>query len=154
MPRIYSVSPLCVKIVKSFEGFSSTPYLCPSKVWTIGYGHTDGVTRDTPITTEARASEILAADLVAFSHRISRFITAELSQDQVDALVSFAFNVGVGAFSTSTLLRRLNAGDVSGAASEFDRWVYAAGGTKLSGLVARRAAERALFESPQSGAVS
>lgn len=75
---------------------------------------------------------------------MSKYVKVKLTQNQFDALVSFVYNVGVGAFRTSTLLRKLNNGDYVGAAAEFKRWKFG-GGKELPGLVRRRKAEEQLF---------
>ncbi len=138
-------SPSCVELVKRFEGFRAKPYLCPAGVPTIGYGHTEGVSlADPPITREAAAA-LLEKDLTVFAAGVARMLAVPVTQNQFDALVSFAYNVGLGNLQQSTLLRRVNAGDHAGAAREFSKWTKAKG-VELPGLVQRRAAERALFE--------
>lgn len=131
-------------LIKSFEGLRLSAYKCPADVWTIGYGTTAGVKPGQTITKE-RAEELLREDVARFDGYIEALVRVPLTQGQWDALSSFVYNLGPGALEKSTLLRLLNAGDYSGAAAQFDRWVYASG-KKLSGLVKRRAAERALFE--------
>ncbi len=139
-----TISQDCIDLVKRREGFSPTPYVCPAGKWTVGFGHTDGVTADTPRITEEEASEMLAKELTRFAVRVERLVVRPLSQNQFDALVSFAYNVGMGNFASSTLLKKVNAGDMAGAADEFNRWVHG-GGKVLPGLVRRRAAEKSLF---------
>lgn len=133
-------------LIKEFEGLRLTAYLCPAKVWTIGYGTTSGVTKGTVITKE-RAEELLRQDVRKFEDSVTRLAKVKLNQHQFDALVSFAYNVGSGALGSSTLLRVLNAGDYDAAAGQFERW-NKAGGQVLAGLTRRRAAERKLFEAP------
>ena len=130
-------------LIKRFEGLRLRSYLCPANVWTIGYGHTGNVSSNQVITSE-QAESILRTDLRKFEQAVSDAVTVALSQNQFDALVSLAFNIGAGAFAKSTLLRLLNAGDYAGAANQFERWNQA-GGRVLDGLSKRRAAERALF---------
>ncbi|ENA1166650.1 lysozyme, partial [Salmonella enterica] len=116
--------------------------------WTIGYGWTgkvDGkpVTPDTVIAQET-ADRLLKTGLVSYERDVSRLVKVKLTQGQFDALVSFVYNLGARAFSGSTLLRKLNAGDYDGAAGEFMRWVSP--GTEVeAGLRRRRQAERDLF---------
>jgi lysozyme len=134
-------------IIKKFEGFSEKAYPDPAHGWrvpTIGYGTTRGVKMGQEISKE-RADELLREDVARFDGYIEALVRVPLTQGQWDALSSFVYNLGPGALEKSTLLRLLNAGDYSGAAAQFDRWVYASG-KRLSGLVKRRAAERALFE--------
>lgn len=138
------ISEAGLALIRQFEGLRLRAYLCPAGIPTIGYGSTAGVKLGQSITAE-RAEQLLREDVRQFEAAVSRLVKVPLTQGQHDALVSFAFNLGAKALEKSTLLRLLNAGDYSGAAAQFDRWVYASG-RKLSGLVKRRAAERALFE--------
>ena len=131
-------------LIRQFEGLRLSAYRCPAGIPTIGYGSTAGVKMGQTITA-GRAEELLREDVRQFEAAVSRLVKVPLTQGQHDALVSFAFNLGAKSLEQSTLLRLLNAGDYKGAAAQFDRWVYASG-KKLSGLVKRRAAERALFE--------
>lgn len=138
-------SDRCADLVKHFEGFRAKPYRCPAGVPTIGYGHTERVSlADSPISREAAAA-LLEQDLAVFAAGVQRLLTRPVSQSQFDALVSFAYNVGLGNLQRSTLLRKLNAGDDAGAGKEFAKCTKAKG-IELPGLVRRRAAERALFE--------
>ena len=134
-------------LIKQFEGLYLKAYRCPAGVPTIGYGYTAGVAMGQTITQQ-QADDYLRRDVRQFERAVARLVTVPLTQGQFDALVSFAFNLGEGALAQSTLLRLLNAGDYAGAAAQFDRW-NKAGGRVLPGLVRRRAAERALFESRQ-----
>ncbi|PSN18129.1 muraminidase [filamentous cyanobacterium CCP5] len=137
-----------LELIKHFEGVRYKAYRDSVGVWTIGYGHTsmagppqvyEGLT-----ITPQQAEEILKRDLGRFEKGVTDAVTISINPNQFAALVSFAFNLGVGALQNSTLLSKLNAGDYQGAANEFPRWVYA-GGNQLPGLVRRRNAERALF---------
>lgn len=130
-------------LIKHFEGLRLQAYQCSASVWTIGYGHTANV-RPGDIIDEEQAGHLLCQDVTASEEAVIRLVRVSLSQHQFDALVSFVFNLGSGNFATSTLLKKLNAGDYIGAAEEFSRWVNA-GGKKLLGLVRRRDAERQLF---------
>jgi lysozyme len=98
------------------------------------------------VITQERADELLCGDLNTFEDAVSRAVHVPLSQSQFDALVSFAYNCGPANLRASTLLRLLNRGDYTGAAGQFGKWAHA-GAEILPGLVRRRAAERALFES-------
>lgn len=138
-------SPRCLDLVKRFEGFRAKPYLCPAGVPTVGYGHTEGVSLSDPAISREMAEALLVKDLAAFAAGVARRLTAPVSQHQFDALVSFAYNAGLGNLQRSTLLKRVNTGDHAGAAIEFAKWTRAKG-VELPGLVKRRAAERALFE--------
>jgi lysozyme len=112
-------------------------------VVTVGFGHTKGVNINDPAITEEEADRLLAQDLKLYEKAINEMVKVRISQNQFDALVSFAFNLGTAALRGSTLMKKLNAGQPC--STEFDRWIYA-GGKALPGLVRRRAAERRLFE--------
>ena len=138
-------------LIKTCEGFRSAPYLCPAGVPTIGYGSTRyadsrAVTlHDSPIT-EAAAETLLRTTLAGYEDSVAHLLQRPVTQGQFDALVDFAYNLGVGALRGSTLLKKVNAGDTAGAAGEFAKWVHA-NGEVLPGLVKRRAAEAVLFTS-------
>ena len=138
------ISQTGLDLIKTFEGLKLESYKCPAGVWTVGYGHTR-TTKPHQRITEQQAETLLREDVAAFERAVEQAVTVDLAQHEFDALVSFAYNVGSGAFAKSTLVRKLNAGDKAGAAREFDRW-NKAGGRELPGLARRRAAERALFE--------
>ena len=130
-------------LIKRFEGYREKAYMCPAGVWTVGYGHTKGVTASTKCDTVS-AHKFLIADVGEAELAIANATSVKLSQFQFDALVSFVFNLGAGAFRKSTLLRKIDKKDFAGAANEFDKWVFA-GGKKQKGLELRRAAEKELF---------
>lgn len=140
-----------IAIIKQHEGVRLTAYADPVGVLTIGYGHTSAagapeVTRGMKIT-QAGADTILRQDLAKFERYVTDAVKVPLNQNEFDALVSWTFNLGPGNLRSSTLLRKLNAGDRAGAADEFLKWTKA-GGKTLPGLVKRREAERALFRAP------
>lgn len=131
-------------LIKEFEGLRLTAYKCAAGVWTIGYGHTEGVS-GAMIITEETADELLAKDLAKFESGVSELVKVEINQNQFDALVSFAFNCGIGNLAKSTLLKKLNDGrPVGEVQAEFLRW-NKAGGKVLPGLTKRRNAEAYLF---------
>ena len=139
-----------IELIKQFEGLSLKPYLDAVNIPTIGFGNTfyeDGTKvtlKDKPITEE-RATQLL--EFIAnktFSENINKVVKVPLSQNQFDALVSFAYNIGNKNFNWSTLLKKLNLSDYEGASSEFLRWNQA-GGKILNGLVSRRQKEKELF---------
>ena len=132
-----------IDLIKRFEGLKLYAYQDSVGVWTIGYGHTVGVSYGDKWTVDKAESE-LAKDLVIYEAGVKAGVSVDICQHHFDALVSFAFNLGVRALHGSTLLRKINAGDNKAAALEFGRWVYA-GGVRLKGLERRREAERALF---------
>lgn len=140
-------------LVKRFEGLETAAYPDPGnrvtgEPWTIGYGHTRGVRKGDTCTAE-QATAWLREDLHAAEGAVRHLVDVPLNQGQFDALASFVFNCGAGAFGNSTLLRLLNGGDAAGAAEQFKRWNRGADGV-LPGLVTRRTAERDLFVSLES----
>lgn len=139
----FTTSQTGINLIKSFEGLRLTAYQDSVGVWTIGYGHTSGVYAGMTIT-EAQAEAFLKSDLKTSENAVNSKVTYAIKQHQFDALVSFTFNLGSGNFGSSTLLKKLNQGDINGAADEFGKWIYA-GGQVLEGLVRRRAAEKELF---------
>lgn len=133
-----------LELIKVSEGFSSEPYLCPGGVWTIGYGTTRGVNKNSEPISKEFATELMVRDLIDFEMDVMRLVKVPLTQNQFDALVSFIYNIGTTAFGKSTLLRKLNKGDYDAVPTELLKWVWA-GKRKLKGLVARRTAEGALW---------
>lgn len=136
-----------IDLIKKFEGCSLKAYKCPANVFTIGYGHT-GVVNGKQITpnmtiTPLMAETLLAIDLQNFEYAINT-LNLDLNQNQFDSLISFVFNVGIGAFSSSTMLKKLKAKDYISASNEFDKWIYSKG-KKMAGLIKRRAEEKKLF---------
>lgn len=146
------VNDATLKLVETFEGFRSKPYLCSAGVPTIGIGSTvypDGkkVTLKDKEITLVQAYEYLKAHMGKDIPKVEALVKVPLNDNQFGALVSFVYNLGAGALGSSTLLKKLNAKDYSGAAEEFLKWDFA-GGKRLAGLTRRRQAERALFLHP------
>lgn len=133
-------------LVKQWEGLKTKAYQDVADVWTIGYGHTSAagapVVKPSMVITEARAEEILRADLTTFEERVSRLVKVPLTDNQFAVLVSFDFNTGK--LDKSTLLKKLNAGDHDAVPLELMKWVNA-GGRRVKGLVNRRSAEAGLW---------
>ena len=139
-------------LLKEFEGCKLTAYPDPATggdPWTIGYGSTGPHVKRGVTITQAEAERLLLADLDRFEQAVTRYVTVPLTQNQFDALVSFTYNCGQGSLQTSTLLRKLNAGDYAGAQGQFARW-NRAGGKEMAGLTRRRAAEAELFGTPDA----
>lgn len=138
-------------LIASFEGLRLDAYQCPAGAWTIGYGHTGNVKPGDRITA-AEADAILAGDLQSFEHMVSAELAGvETNQSEFDALVSLAFNIGIGGFRQSTVLRLHKADDRAGAARAFSMWNKATVNGKLvelPGLTRRRAEEAALYLKP------
>ncbi len=123
-------------------------YRCPANVATIYAGLTHGV-KDGMIVTEEQGQKMLAKELAKYEDAVERLVTRELNQNQYDACVLLTFNIGIGAFQKSTLLKEINRGNFHLVPGQFMRWVNG-GGKKLPGLVRRRAAEAALWSEPAS----
>ena len=132
-----------INLIKNFEGCRLEAYKCTAGVWTIGYGHTAGVKQGQKIT-KFQADALLIIDLEKFEKAVTKLVKKPITQNEFDALVSFSFNVGIGNFEKSTLLRLINMGQFELASKQFERWIYA-GGKPLNGLKKRRLAEKTLF---------
>lgn len=130
-------------LIKRFEGLRLDAYRCPAGIWTIGYGHTGPDVREGLAITPSRAETLLRSDVGHFVAGVEG-CAGPCTQGQYDALVSFAFNLGLDALRSSTLLKLHKLGQHKLAAAEFGRWVHG-GGRELPGLVSRRAAEAALY---------
>jgi len=141
------VSSVGRKAIEGYEGCRLTAYQDSVGVWTIGYGHTGPDVHAGLTITQAQADQLLLADLYKFEQGVSQLVRVPINQNQFDALVSFAFNLGLGSLGRSTLLKLLNSRDYKGAADQFLKWTYA-GHEQLPGLVIRRRAERAMFLTP------
>ncbi len=147
--------PACIALIQEFEGCakkqadgSFAAYPDPGTggdPWTIGWGTTGADVRPGVIWSQQQCDDRLTRDLTGFAAKVSGVLgAAQTSQHQFDALVSFAYNVGIGNLSSSTLLRMHKTGDFAGAQQQFGRWNKAAGRV-LAGLTRRRAAEAALY---------
>ncbi|MFC0268565.1 lysozyme [Kushneria aurantia] len=131
---------IAAAIVSPWEGTRLESYQDSVGVWTVCTGHTATAAPGQTRTPEA-CRDLLESDLGAALAAVNRHVEYPISNMTRAALVSFAYNVGEGAFERSTLLEKLNAGDVRGACNELPKWVYA-GGQRLRGLAKRRANER------------
>lgn len=142
------ISKSGIELIKRFEGLRLKAYQDSVGVWTIGYGWTqtvDGKKVGPGMQIDqATADRLLKCGVVQYEQGVNQLVKVKITQGQFDALVSFAYNLGLRSLSTSTLLQKLNAGDKQGAADQFGRWVNA-GGKRLDGLVSRRATEREMF---------
>jgi lysozyme len=138
-----------LSLTEQFEGCELTAYQDQVGVWTIGYGHTGADVTPGLTITQDQAQALLAQDVTSAAACVNNVVTVALTQDEFDAVVDFVFNLGAGAFTGSTLLRNLNAGDFTGAAAQFDLWDHA-GGAVVAGLLRRRQAEDALFNTGDS----
>jgi lysozyme len=142
-----------LKLIKSFEGYHTrlkngdcVAYQCPAKVWTIGWGCTEGI-KPGLVWTEQQAEDALLKEIAKFETGVDKLVTVDINQNEFDACVSLAYNIGLGGFGRSTVLRCINKGNKTGAARAFDMWTKG-GGRVLPGLVSRRKREAALFLKP------
>ncbi len=154
------VSPEVIRVIKHHEGVKFKPYRCPALLWTVGVGHVidpshisvkfenrrvlaipDGWDR---VLTSDEVDKLLTDDLRRFEQGVLRLCPTDLNQSRFDALVSFAFNVGLGNLQRSSIRMRHNRGDFDGAADAFLMWTKA-GGRELPGLIKRRNDERAIY---------
>ncbi|MCC2649866.1 MAG: glycoside hydrolase family 24 [Microvirga sp.] len=146
------ISPKGRDLIAEFEGLRLTAYLCPAGVWTIGYGHTRGVKPGDTLDSPTHAKVLLDEDLAEWAADVAKLLEGtNTTQHEFDAMGSLAFNIGVPGFSKSTVLRLHKAGDKNGAARAFGMWNKATVNGKLvelAGLTRRRAAEAALYLTP------
>ena len=148
--KIISTSKNGIDLVKSFEGFSSKPYMCPASVCTIGYGTTrypngNKISLSDPHITEQKALEYLMFDMKSFERNVDAYCRDDINQNQFDALVSFCYNVGPNALKASTLLKKVNINPNDPTiANEFAKW-NKGGGKVLKGLISRRKEESQLY---------
>ena len=145
------ISSRGLELIKDFEGFSSSAYLCLAKIPTIGYGNTfyENGTKVKLGDQISKTDALKLLEVVAnrdFADKIFPSIKVKVTQSQFDAMVSLAYNIGTGAFLKSTLLKKVNAGDFAGASEEFLRW-NKSGGKEVLGLTKRREREKQLFQS-------
>ena len=139
-----------LNLIKEFEGLSLKPYLDVVKIPTIGWGNTYYPNGKKVTLSDKPISEIEATEMISyiaqkdFGDKILQLVKVPLNQNQFDALISICYNIGMGNFSKSTLLKKINQGDFKGASLEFERW-NRSGGVVLAGLVKRRLKEKALF---------
>lgn len=132
-------------LIKHFESLRLDSYLCQASVWTIGWGHTKTAKPGMRIT-RTEAQRLFNLDIAAFVASVNRAIKVDITQDQFDALVSLAFNIGIGAFERSTLVRKINAkAPEEEVLPQIRRWVFAAG-KRSRGLARRREAEVLLYQ--------
>jgi lysozyme len=141
-----NISKNGLDLIKYYEKFMPTPYTCPAGKLTIGYGHVIREGETFTKISEGQAEILLLKDVQFAVNCLASCINDVISQNKVDALVSFIYNIGCTNFKSSMLLKYLNKRDFGAAADEFDKWIYA-NGVKLNGLIQRRFAEKQLFES-------
>ena len=154
------ISPKALATIAHHEGTRFKPYRCPAALWTVGVGHVlypeQGKlpmagrldyplkSADNRVWSKDEVNALLEYDLKRFVRGVARYCPAPLTQGQLDALVSFSFNVGLGTLQRSTLRQKHNRGDFAGAADEFLKFTKG-GGKVLKGLVNRRNDERTMY---------
>ena len=131
--------------IEQWEGFKEKAYRCPAGVLTIGFGHTGDDVKEGQVVTYKEAYDLLCKDIKDRMAQIAPFINVPLTEGQAVAITSLAFNVGVNSVKGSRMLRKLNSGDIEGAAAEFTDGWNTANGKVLPGLTRRRQAEAKLF---------
>ena len=134
-----------LNLIKRFESFSEKPYP-DARGWSIGYGHYMGAQPTMQIVSESQAYDMLRDDAQTATDAVRASVSVPLNQNQFDALVSLAYNIGASAFKNSTLVRLLNAGNYGGAAAQFSVWRKSNGSINTT-LVTRRADEKRIFQS-------
>ncbi len=148
IPESMSVSNKGVDLICEFEGKRLVAYDDGVGIWTIGFGTikypNDVRVKKGDTCTLEQAKEYMRHDLIEFEHTVNSSVKVPLNQNQFDALVSLAYNIGSNAFKSSTLVKKLNTGDYKGAADQFNVWINA-GGKRMQGLVNRRDREKLLF---------
>lgn len=132
------------KLIKNFEGLRLKAYKCSAGILTIGYGHTGADVKENMLITKEEAEKLFDSDILVHSNNVSKLVRVNLTQNRFDALVSLEYNIGYGKFSKSTLLKKLNLGDYTGASNEFEKWIYV-NKNKCQGLIKRRNTEKELF---------
>lgn len=142
------ISERGVELISNFEGLRLNAYQDSVGIWTIGFGTTifphGKKVQDGDCCTIQQAKSYMSHDLKRFEIAVSKAVQVPLNQHQFDALVSLTYNIGIGAFQNSTLVKLLNAGDYTAASHQFDVWIKA-GGQTVQGLVNRRAVEKSFF---------
>ena len=134
-----NISPAGIAAIKQREGFKLRAYQDTRRIWTIGVGHTGPDVKRGVIWSEPQVDAILALDLQKFENAVNMTVKKVLTQNQFDACVSLAFNIGVQGFIGSSVVKQINAGDMQAAADDFMMW------DKPPELLTRREGERAQF---------
>lgn len=135
---------IALDLIKKWEGCKLKAYRCSAGVWTIGWGSTGPSIKEGVVWTQAQADSCLASEVRKFADGVFSAVTANANANQLGAMISLAYNIGLSAFKSSTLLRLFNSGDTSGARAQFKRWNKASGRV-VNGLTNRRNDEAAVF---------
>lgn len=141
--KLAAVVLIVAPFVAYFEGFSPTTYWdAHGKVDTICYGHTE-TAKEIRVRSKEECTALLLKELEGFAHQVDKLVIPEVHSNTLASLTSFSYNVGIGTFKKSSVLKRINNGDIRGGCEYLTKYVYA-GGKKLNGLVKRRSQERDL----------
>jgi lysozyme len=143
-----NISEKGVEAIKKFEGCKTKAYQCSAGHWTIGVGHVGPEVNAGTVWEMDRVNATFCRDIMSFELSVRKLVNVKIDQAKYDALVSFCFNLGAANLKSSTLLRKLNSGDIEGAAAEFPKWDNVRVAGKLqpdAGLRRRRLAEQAMF---------
>ncbi|MNG66033.1 Lysozyme RrrD [compost metagenome] len=143
------INKATIDLIKKYEGLRLTAYLCPAKVWTIGYGTTfypnGGKVKQGDIITQIQAEQYLSDIVERFSMQVRNVVKMSINENQLGALTSLAYNIGINAFNNSTLLKKVNINPNDPSIGiEFSRW-NKGGGKVLTGLINRRHDEKELY---------
>lgn len=146
-----SALSLAVELIKKSEGFKSKPYLCPAGIWTVGWGSIRGqdgsrIAPETPPITMEEGNALLERDATRAQIAVNSLVKVNLTEGQEAALIDFLYNLGIGNFKSSTLLKKVNRSEHMDVPYEFRKWVYGLG-KKLPGLILRREREILLYSS-------
>ncbi|NOI79247.1 lysozyme [Vibrio tubiashii] len=142
-----TISENGLRHIANEEGCRLKPYQCSANVWTVGLGHTQGVTQKTKLT-EQQVAEYFVKDIAAAERVVNKHLSQTPNQGEYDMMVSFVYNLGAGNFTRSTLLKKFNQGDNVGACNEYPRWVFVNGNdcrlkqSNCAGIAKRRSIER------------
>jgi GH24 family phage-related lysozyme (muramidase) len=147
---VNKLSPAGLRLIQNYEGCRLVAYkpVEAEQYWTIGWGHYGPDVKMGQRITQEQADAMLVNDLNSYVDGVNKLVKVDINQNQFDALVSFAYNCGVGGLQKSTLLTLVNQKNFVAAANEFPKWCHGAGGVVLQGLLNRRNKERELFLTP------
>jgi lysozyme len=143
-----NISEAGVEAIKKFEGCKTKSYQCSAGKWTIGVGHTGPEVTAGSVWEMNQVNAAFCRDILSFETSVNKLVAVKIDQAKYDALVSFCFNLGATNLKASTLLKKLNSGDIEGAAAEFPKWDNVRVNGKLqpdAGLRRRRLAEQSMF---------
>jgi lysozyme len=140
------ITPAGVALIKQFESCRLTSYQDGGGIWTIGWGHTEGI-KEGMTCTQEQADAWFDQDIASISHIVNGLVPTTINTNQFSACVSLAYNIGTGRFAQSTLLQMIRGGNIQGASEQFPRWDRI-DGSPDDGLLKRRLAEQQLFNTP------